>query len=250
MVNFCASLTTIPSRIREVSLTIDSLINQTKKPEKIFLNIPYKYERFPEQVISTEYLEKLRNLKNLEITRCEDFGPGTKLLGSINNLEKYSHVVLVDDDHVYQKDMFEIFFNEALKKPDNAYSFCVYEIEDLKVGQGADGFMINTNYLKNIILFFNNYVKKNKSLFFNDDLWISIYLNKFLNVEIESLNKFLKKRFFSGNKSIYKKHTTIDALIELYEKDRKKARNLRHQESFLEYNMLKKITNNFSNIKF
>jgi hypothetical protein len=250
MVNFCVSLTTIPSRIREVSLTIDSLINQTKKPEKIFLNIPYKYERFPEQVISTEYLEKLRNLKNLEITRCEDFGPGTKLLGSINNLEKYSHVVLVDDDHVYQKDMFEIFFNEALKKPDNAYSFCVYEIEDLKVGQGADGFMINTNYLKKIILFFNNYVKKNKSLFFNDDLWISIYLNKFLNVEIESLNKFLKKRFFSGNKSIYKKHTTIDALIELYEKDRKKARNLRHQESFLEYNMLKKITNNFSNIKF
>ena len=67
MVNFCASLTTIPSRIREVSLTIDSLINQTKKPEKIFLNIPYKYERFPEQVISTEQLEKLRNYENLEI---------------------------------------------------------------------------------------------------------------------------------------------------------------------------------------
>jgi hypothetical protein len=98
--------------------------------------------------------------------------------------------------------------------------------------------MINTNYLKNILLFFNNYVKKNKSLFLNDDLWISIYLNKCLNVEIESLNKFLKKRFFSGNKSIYKKHTTIDALIELYEKDRKKARNLRHQESFFEYNIV------------
>ena len=250
MVNFCASLTTIPSRIREVSLTIDSLIKQTKKPEKIFLNIPYKYERFPEQVISTEYLEKFSNIKNLEVVRCDDFGPGTKLLGSINSLEKYSHVALVDEDHIYQKDMFEIFFNESLKNPKNAYSFCVYEIEDLKVGQGADGFMINTNYLKNILLFFNNYVKKNKSLFLNDDLWISIYLNKYLNVEIESLNKFLKKRFFSGNKSIYKKHTTIDALIELYEKDRKKARNLRHLESFFEYNELKKMTNNFINIKF
>jgi hypothetical protein len=250
MVNFCASLTTIPSRIREVSLTIDSLIKQTKKPEKIFLNIPYKYERFPEQVISTKYLEKLNNFKNLEIVRCEDFGPGTKLMGSINNLEKYSHIVLVDDDHVYKKDMFEIFFNEALKNSDNAYSFYVYDIEDLKVGQGADGFMINTNYLKNILLFFNKYVKKNKSLFLNDDLWISIYLNKFLNIKIESLSKFLKRSFFSGNKSVYKKHTTIDALIELYEKDRKKARSLRYQESFFEYNMLKKITNNFSNIKF
>ena len=250
MVNFCASLTTIPSRIREVSLTIDSLIKQTKKPEKIFLNIPYKYERFPGKVISTEYLEKFSNIKNLEIVRCDDSGPGTKLLGSISSLEKYSHVVLVDDDHVYQKDMFEIFFNESLKNPKNAYSFCVYEIEDLKVGQGADGFMINANYLKNILLFFNNYVKKNKSLFFNDDLWISIYLNKCLNVEIESLNKFLKKRFFSGNKSIYKKHTIIDALIELYEKDRKKAKSLRHQESIFEYNALKKMTNNFINIKF
>ena len=149
-----------------------------------------------------------------------------------------------------KKICLKFFFNESLKNPKNAYSFCVYDIEDLKVGQGADGFMINTNYFKSILLFFNNYVKKNKSLFFNDDLWISIYLNKCLNVEIESLNKFLKKRFFSGNKSIYKKHTTIDALIELYDNDRKKARNLRHQESFFEYNMLKKITNNFSNIKF
>jgi hypothetical protein len=102
-INFCVSLTTIPSRIREVSLTIDSLIKQTKKPEKIFLNIPYKYERFPNQFISTEYLEKFKNIKTLDVVRCDDFGPGTKLLGSINNLEKYSHVVLVDDDHAYQK---------------------------------------------------------------------------------------------------------------------------------------------------
>ena len=250
MINFCVSLTTIPSRIKQLGLTIDSLIAQTIKPQKIFLNIPHRYERFPDQFISTEYLEKLLNIETLEIVRCDDFGPGTKLLGSINKLEKYSHVVLVDDDHIYQKDMFEIFFNEVLKNPENAYSFCVYEIEDLKVGQGADGFMINIKYLKNILLFFNNYVKKNKSLFFNDDLWISIYLNKLLNVEIKSLNKFLKRRFFSGNRSVYKKHTTIDALIELYEKDRKKARNLRHLETLFEYNALKKMTNNFSNIKF
>ena len=250
MLNVCVSLTTIPSRLKQVRYTIDSLVKQTHRPEKIFLNIPYQYQRFPGQIISKESLQEFSNIKDLEIIRCDDFGPGTKLLGSASNFEKFSHVILVDDDHIYQKDMFEIFFREALKNPENAYSFCVYDIEDLKVGQGADGFMINTNYLKNTLLFFNNYVKKNKSLFLNDDLWISIYLNKCLNVEIESLNKFLKKRFFSGNKSIYKKHTTIDALIELYEKDRKKARNLRHQESFFEYNMLKKITNNFSNVKY
>ena len=85
MVNFCASLTTIPSRIREVSLTIDSLINQTRKPEKIFLNIPYKYERFPGQVISAEYLEKLSNYKKLLLNKANFLA----ISGYIWNNKKY-----------------------------------------------------------------------------------------------------------------------------------------------------------------
>jgi len=98
MLNFCFSLTTIPSRIKKIHLTIESLIKQSKKPEKIFLNIPYSYKRFPKQNILEKYLDKLKVIQELEIIRCDDFGPGTKLLGSIKNLEKYSHVILVDDD--------------------------------------------------------------------------------------------------------------------------------------------------------
>ena len=44
---------------------------------------------------------KYQNLmiKAVEITRCEDCdGPGTKILGSLDKLEKDSMVILVDDD--------------------------------------------------------------------------------------------------------------------------------------------------------
>jgi len=43
---FCVSLTTIPSRIKNVYKTIENLNNQTIKPDKIFLNIPNEYKRF------------------------------------------------------------------------------------------------------------------------------------------------------------------------------------------------------------
>jgi hypothetical protein len=247
MLNFCVSLTTIPPRFNGIKKTIDSINNQIKKPNKIFLNIPNSYNRYPNQKYD---ISKLKNIsENLEIVRCKDYGPGTKLLGSLEYLADYDYVVLIDDDHVYNKDMLNIFYNEALKDIDKAYSFCVSDIKDCKVGQGADGFMINTHFLMNILIFFNQHVKDNKRLFFNDDLWISIYLNKILKKDIKNLFPLIKRSFFLKKiKSIYKKHTTIGALIELYSEDRKKARDLKFKENCNEYLLLKNKTKNFTEI--
>jgi len=35
------SLTTIPPRIKNLEKSVYSLLNQSKKPDKIFINIPY-----------------------------------------------------------------------------------------------------------------------------------------------------------------------------------------------------------------
>ena len=43
---FCVSLTTIPSRIENINITIDSINKQTIKPDKIFLNLPTEFRRF------------------------------------------------------------------------------------------------------------------------------------------------------------------------------------------------------------
>ena len=41
MINFCVSLTSLPSRIDNIYETLNSIKNQTLKPNKVFLNLPY-----------------------------------------------------------------------------------------------------------------------------------------------------------------------------------------------------------------
>ena len=90
--NFCITFTTIPSRIKTLKKTIESIEKQTLKPNKIFLNIPYKYHRFP----NTKILDSdLKNLKSelLEVSRCDDFGPATKIMGSLKKVKTFLQLV-------------------------------------------------------------------------------------------------------------------------------------------------------------
>ena len=45
------STSTIPQRIKNLDQSIKSLLNQSKKPDKIFINIPFKYRRFNETIL-------------------------------------------------------------------------------------------------------------------------------------------------------------------------------------------------------
>ena len=74
------SISAIPQRIKNLNKTVESLLNQTQKPDKVFINIPFKYKRFSETVEENQ-IPKFDNEK-VEVIRCEDSGPGTKLLGS------------------------------------------------------------------------------------------------------------------------------------------------------------------------
>ena len=76
------SISTIPPRIKNLGKTVQSILNQTLKADKIFINIPFKYRRFNE-IIRDNQLPNFKD-SSIEVTRCEDCGPGTKLLGSLN----------------------------------------------------------------------------------------------------------------------------------------------------------------------
>ena len=67
MINFCVSLTSIPSRIDNIQETLFSIENQTIKPVKIFLNLPYNFIRFPDYKFTEEQIEKL-NMFDIEIS--------------------------------------------------------------------------------------------------------------------------------------------------------------------------------------
>ena len=211
------STSTIPQRIKNLDRSIKSLLNQSTKPDKIFINIPFKYKRFNETIKDDE-IPKFDN-SVVEITRCEDCGPATKLLGSLDKLEKNSLVILFDDDHVYENYMVEKFSYFYSKAPNNAYSFYVHPLGKFGIGQGADGFGINTNFLDGIKIFYNKVVKDYKELFLYDDLWISYFLYFFKKNKILSLQEHLKKNDDGKRSLIYKIHIVTSGLVSTYGKD-------------------------------
>jgi len=208
------SLSAIPQRIKNLSKSVDSLLNQTKKPDKIFINIPFKYKRFNETVDINQIPKFDNNI--VEIIRCDDCGPGTKLLGSVDKLKKNSLVILADDDHIYENYMIEKFFYFHSIAPNNAYSFYVHPLGSFGVGQGADGFAINTNYLDGIKIFYDKIVKNYKELFLYDDLWISYFLYFFKKNKILSLQEHLKKNNEGKTSLIYKTSIVASGLISTY----------------------------------
>ena len=216
-IKFCVSMSTIPSRIKSVYKTLDNIKNQTIQPEKIFLNIPYEYKRFKNEKIKEQDLINLKR-ENLLINRCEDFGPGTKIMGSIENIKKYDCVIIIDDDHLYDKNIFSIFIEEFKKKRIN-YSFYLNKIFNIKMGQCADGFLINTDLLDDIENFYEKYVKNNDNMFHDDDLWLAIYLQKEKKSQIKNLISTFKEK--TNKEIVYRQNenSTKDGLHLTIHKD-------------------------------
>jgi len=238
------STSTIPQRIKNLDKSIKSLLNQSKKPDKIFINIPFKYRRFNETVKDDEIPKFDSSV--VEITRCEDCGPATKLLGSLDKLEKNSLVILFDDDHVYENYMIEKFFYFYSKAPNNSYSFYVHPLGNFGIGQGADGFAINTNCLKGIKNFYDKVVKDYKELFLYDDLWISYFLYFFKKNKILSLREHLKKDKDGKPSLIYKKHIVASGLVEMYGKNLIEAVRKRDQIAVESFKYMQKKTKGLS----
>ena len=216
------------------------MLKQTQKPDKIFINIPYNYKRFNE-TIKDNQIPKFDN-SLVEVTRCEDCGPGTKLLGSLNKFEKNSLVILADDDHVYEDYMVEKFFYFYSKAPNNAYSFYVHPLGNFGIGQGADGFAINTNHLTGIKNFYDKVVRDYKELFLYDDLWISYFLYFFKKNKILSLQEHLKKNNDGKPSLIYKTHIVASGLISTYGKDLIEAVKKRDQIAIESFKYMQKKT--------
>ena len=238
------SISTIPQRLKNLNETVESLLNQTLKPNKIFINIPYKYDRFSE-IIKDNQIPKF-NSDAVEVTRCEDCGPGTKLLGSLNKVKKNSLLILADDDHVYRDYMIEKFFYFYSKAPNNAYSFYVHPLGNFGVGQGADGFAINTNNLEGIKNFYNNIVKDYKELFLYDDLWISYFLYFFKKNKILSLQEHLKKDSKGKPSLIYKTRIVASGLVSTYGKNLIEAVKKRDQIAIKSFKYMQEKTKNLN----
>jgi hypothetical protein len=104
------SLTTIPSRIKKVNLTIRSILNQTKKPKKVLLWLPINLkEKIPNS------LRKLE--KGLFEIRFADWDSShLKLIESIKAFPE-DNIITIDDDLMYPPEFLELLYLEHLKYP-------------------------------------------------------------------------------------------------------------------------------------
>lgn len=90
------SLTSIPSRFDKLGPILESLTRQTC--HEVWLNIPRKYNRFPEWDGQVPEFSHPKVVLNRD---CDDFGPGTKFIGPALKLLPDDLIVYVDDDTAY-----------------------------------------------------------------------------------------------------------------------------------------------------
>lgn len=97
------SLTTTPPRIAYLRETIASILNQSRKPDSIELNLPHVYRRkeFGEP-------DTTRLPDGIEVFRCDDDGPATKLLPTLTRYQGQNVcIIYCDDDRVYDPKWIE-----------------------------------------------------------------------------------------------------------------------------------------------
>ena len=113
--NLIISLTSYPARINTVNQTIETLLNQSVKPDKIILwlgedKFPNKEKDLPQQLLDLIS-------RGLTIDWCKDIKSYTKL---IPTLKKYPNAIIVtaDDDLLYKTNWLEELFNAYIQKPE------------------------------------------------------------------------------------------------------------------------------------
>ena len=104
------SLTTYPARIHLVHKTIETLLNQTVKPDEIVLWLAR--EQFSSLPDGLTELEKF----GLKIKWCGDIKSYKKLIPSLIEYPD-DIIVTVDDDYYYDTRLLEELYNEYLKNP-------------------------------------------------------------------------------------------------------------------------------------
>lgn len=221
---FC-SLTTIPSRFQRIEKTIDSLLDQTVLPDKIFIHIPETYNfRFKESHVNPQALELFRaryaNYRDIVVFNPvkEDNGPGTKLVGFFET-EQWGEqtaddfILIVDDDVLYNRDFVENYVQNIIKNgadAKKAYTFQKYHLNNLDerdkiyVGMCVAGFCLNCRFLNDFLDFFGK-MRNHDFVLYHDELYISYYV-KLMGIEIVDISE--------GRGLFYKtvENTHIDAL--------------------------------------
>ena len=125
-----ASLTSFPARINYTHISIECLMRQSMKPDRIILWLAE--EQFPKKI--NDLPQSLLNLKKrgLEIMFCDDIRSHKKYFYSLLNYPQ-SKVIMFDDDIYYHKDIVKRLTEHSKKNP---HSITASRVHKMKFKEG------------------------------------------------------------------------------------------------------------------
>ena len=183
-------MTTLPSRIGLMRPCLESLLQGSMAPDRIFLSLPPAALRDEGPYVIPDFLREPPLSQKVEIIRTpEDYGPGTKLLGLLGKITQPCYVVLADDDVVYKSFFVRRLIEHQRRDHRSSFSFYAYSMAGLRIGQGVDGFSFWSPNLAGVFDFYSRHIA-GTGLMFHDDLWISFYLMS-RGVAVKSLRYLL-----------------------------------------------------------
>lgn len=106
------SMTTYEQRLQEVYLTIESIMQQTVKPNRIILWLAEDMQNIDLPVILRKQMQR-----GLEVRYCEDLRSYKKLIPTLK-LCPNDAIITVDDDVVYSLDLIENLVAAYKKEPE------------------------------------------------------------------------------------------------------------------------------------
>ena len=107
------TLVTRPENLRYIKSNLESLINQKRKADKIYLNLPLQ--------IKYTIPKWLKGQPEITITRCENWGKFTKIIPAIEREIDPDTIILVVNDKVwYSPDLVDNYLDYSSKNQGTA----------------------------------------------------------------------------------------------------------------------------------
>jgi hypothetical protein len=195
------TMTTLPSRIERMELTIKSLLHQSVSPATIRINVPYESRRENTCYVIPPWLERL---PSVTIVRCGDYGPATKLIPTLLDSTPDARLLVVDDDRVYHPHFVQQMTALADAHPDVAIAASGWDApadlvdrpttlvatllgrapapikctrvrggREVDIVQGLSGYVVKPRFFDGTAIV--DYTRAPQAAFFVDDVWISAH---------------------------------------------------------------------------
>ena len=193
------SFTTSPCRINKTKIMIDSILNQTRKPDYFLLNIPKIFPRTGKSYDIPDFIKDNDNITVNVIDR--DFGPATKVIPTLqfikdNDIDvSETRIIYVDDDIEQFPEMINTFLkyskNENVVLGSSGFNFryplqynnhvIIYaerkHLTTVSVIEGYGAVCLSPTVFKSDFMEYFNYYSKFKHCLLSDDVILSNYYN-------------------------------------------------------------------------